>query len=108
MRPVNDKVTIIGAGFVGATSAYALINAGVTSQIAMVDINEKKLDGEVMDLNHGISFVPPVRVYKGDYQTVRIPRSSFCLPESTRSLENPVLICSNGMWRFLRPLCPEP
>jgi L-lactate dehydrogenase len=67
MRPVNDKVTIVGAGFVGATSAYALINGGVTSQIAMVDINEKKLDGEVLDLNHGISFVPPVRVQKGDY-----------------------------------------
>lgn len=63
----NDKVTIIGAGFVGATIAYALMNAGTASEIALVDLNAKKVEGEVMDLNHGISFVPPVRIKEGTY-----------------------------------------
>lgn len=65
---VFDKVTIIGAGYVGATIAYALMMGGTTSEIAMVDLNEKRLAGEVMDLNHGVVFVPPVKVYAGTYE----------------------------------------
>ncbi|HHY82457.1 MAG TPA: L-lactate dehydrogenase [Clostridiales bacterium] len=64
---ISDKVTIIGAGYVGATTAFALINGGVTSEIALIDINEKKLEGEVLDLNHGISFVPQVNLHAGTY-----------------------------------------
>lgn len=64
----KDKVTIIGAGLVGATTAYALMNAGAASEIALVDLNEKRLHGEVMDLNHGIFFVPPVRIKAGTYE----------------------------------------
>lgn len=65
---VFDKVTIIGTGYVGATIAYALMMGGTTSEIAMVDLNEKRLAGEVMDLNHGVVFVPPVKVYAGTYE----------------------------------------
>lgn len=65
---VFDKVTIIGAGYVGATTAYALMMGGTTSEIAMVDLNEKRLAGEIMDLNHGVVFVPPVKVYAGTYE----------------------------------------
>lgn len=65
---ITDKVTIIGAGFVGATTAYALMNAGTTSEIALVDLNQKRLAGEVMDLNHGIAFVPPVKIKSGTYE----------------------------------------
>lgn len=65
---VFDKVTIVGSGYVGATTAYALMMSGTTSEIAMIDLNEKKLLGEVMDLNHGVSFVPPVKIYPGTYE----------------------------------------
>ncbi|HBQ65189.1 MAG TPA: L-lactate dehydrogenase [Clostridiales bacterium] len=67
----HDKVVIIGAGYVGATSAYALMTAGTVSEIVLLDVNEKKLEGEVMDLNHGISFVPPVVIRSGDYEDCR-------------------------------------
>jgi len=63
----TDKVTIIGAGLVGSTTAYALMNAGAASEIALIDLNENRLMGEVMDLNHGIFFVPPVRIKAGTY-----------------------------------------
>ncbi len=65
---ISDKVSIIGAGYVGATTAYALMLGGVTSEIALIDINEKKLAGEVLDLNHGISFVPQVHLHAGTYE----------------------------------------
>ena len=64
----GNKVTIIGAGFVGATTAYALMMGGTASEIVLVDINQKRLEGEVMDLNHGIAFVPPVRIRSGTYE----------------------------------------
>mgnify|MGYP000905316067 FL=1 len=64
----SDKVSIIGAGYVGATTAFALMTGGVVSEIALIDVNEKRLAGEVLDLNHGISFVPRVRIRKGTYE----------------------------------------
>jgi len=63
-----DKVSIIGAGLVGSTTAYALMNSGAASEIALIDLNEKRLMGEVMDLNHGIFFVPPVRIKAGTFE----------------------------------------
>ena len=59
------KVSIIGAGFVGATAAYALMNSGIATEICMYDINMEKALGEVMDLVHGTSFVKPVNIYAG-------------------------------------------
>ncbi len=59
------KVSIIGAGFVGATTAYALMNSGIATEICLYDINMDKALGEVMDLVHGTSFVKPVNIYAG-------------------------------------------
>lgn len=64
---MRDKIVIIGAGFVGATSAYALMMSGVPEEIVLIDVNRDKVQGEVMDLNHGILFVPPVSIRVGDY-----------------------------------------
>lgn len=57
------KVSIIGAGFVGATTAYSLINSGLVTEICINDINSEKAMGEAMDLAHGISFAKPVNIY---------------------------------------------
>ncbi|WP_018248018.1 L-lactate dehydrogenase [Orenia marismortui] len=62
-----NKIAIIGAGGVGATTAYALMVQGIASEIPLIDINKEKAEGEAMDLNHGASFVKPVEVYAGDY-----------------------------------------
>jgi len=59
------KVSIIGAGFVGATAAYALMISGIATEICLNDINMDKAMGEVMDLVHGTSFVKPVNIYAG-------------------------------------------
>ena len=64
----RDAVAIVGMGAVGATTAYAVMNAGVTSELILVDRDRDKVTGEVMDLNHGSSFVPPVRIRAGGYE----------------------------------------
>jgi L-lactate dehydrogenase len=53
-----SKIAIVGAGAVGATIAYASMIRGVARQFALYDINRAKVDAEVLDLNHGLQFVP--------------------------------------------------
>ena len=63
----KGKIAIIGAGFVGSTTAYTLMLSGLASEIVMVDINIDKAEGDILDMNHGISFVAPARMVAGDY-----------------------------------------
>ncbi len=63
----TSKVAIVGAGFVGSTFAYALMISGVASEIVVIDKNQEKAAGEVMDLNHGVPFVRPVAIHAGDF-----------------------------------------
>jgi L-lactate dehydrogenase len=65
---VKGKVAIVGAGDVGATTAYSLMQSGVASEIALIDIDQDKVEGEAMDLSHGGAFVKPVDVYAGDFE----------------------------------------
>lgn len=46
---MSSKITIIGAGSVGSTIAYTLSNEDIASEIVLIDINKKKVEGEVMD-----------------------------------------------------------
>ena len=64
---MNRKVTIIGAGNVGATIAYTLSLDDIASEIVLIDINEEKAEGEVMDIVQGTSFREPISVIAGDY-----------------------------------------
>lgn len=61
------KVAIVGAGNVGTTLAYALMMSGLANQIPLIGRNPEKVQAHVMDLNHGMMFVPPTRIYEGDY-----------------------------------------
>ena len=65
---MKDKVVIVGAGLVGATSAYAIMNLGFASEIVLIDLDKDRAEGEAMDLNHGAAFVKPVKVKSGGYE----------------------------------------
>ncbi|MHB8075837.1 L-lactate dehydrogenase [Desulfosporosinus fructosivorans] len=64
----DNKVVIIGSGFVGASIAYATLIRGLCTELVMVDTNREKAVGEVMDLSHGLPFVPPVEIRTGGYE----------------------------------------
>jgi L-lactate dehydrogenase len=57
-RRTPTKVAIVGAGSVGATIAYACLLRGVAKHVALYDLNRAKVEAEVLDLNHGLQFVP--------------------------------------------------
>ncbi len=63
----GKKISILGAGNVGATIAYTLAVEGLASEIVLVDINREKAIGEAMDIYQGTALCPPVNIYAGDY-----------------------------------------
>lgn len=66
----KGKITIIGAGAVGATTAYTIMLSGLVSEIVLIDINKEKAEGDALDMNHGISFVSPVKIIAGSYADI--------------------------------------
>ena len=61
------KISVIGAGNVGATIVNDLLMDGVASDIVLVDINEKKADGEALDVYQGAPFQAPANIRAGEY-----------------------------------------
>ena len=64
---MSRKITVIGAGNVGATIAYTLSLGDIASEIVLIDINKQKVEGEVMDIVQGTSFREPISVIAGEY-----------------------------------------
>lgn len=62
-----SKISVIGAGSVGATIANDLMIQGVASEIVIVDINKNKAYGEALDIYQSVPFVSPVILDSGDY-----------------------------------------
>jgi len=62
-----QKVGVVGTGLVGSSFAYALMQRGIASELVLVDANAEKAVGEMMDLNHGLSFTKPMKISAGNY-----------------------------------------
>jgi L-lactate dehydrogenase len=67
----GNKISILGAGNVGATIAYTLTMDGMASEIVLVDINKDKAKGEAMDIVQGTALCPPVNIYSGEYSDIK-------------------------------------
>lgn len=61
------KAAIIGCGFVGSASAFALMQSGLFSELVLIDANRDKADGEAKDISHGVPFAGQMKIYAGDY-----------------------------------------
>lgn len=65
------KAVMIGCGFVGSASVFSLMQSGLFSEIAMIDADMDKAEGEAMDISHGIPFAKEMKIYAGSYEDVR-------------------------------------
>lgn len=61
------KAAIIGCGFVGSSSAFALMQSGLFSEIVMIDSDVERAEGEALDISHGMPLAKPMRIYAGNY-----------------------------------------
>lgn len=66
----SRKVAVIGCGFVGSSSAFALMQSGLFSEMVLIDADQMRAEGEAMDINHGVSFARPMKIYAGNYDDI--------------------------------------
>ena len=64
----KQKVVIVGTGFVGSSTAYALMIKGVFQEIVLIDANAAKAEGEAMDISHGLPYAHHMSVRSGTYE----------------------------------------
>jgi len=69
MESLKPKIAIIGAGNVGSTFAFSLMISGLAREIVLIDKNELLAKGECMDLNHGVSFTHPTKIYAAGFES---------------------------------------
>ena len=68
MDSLKPKIAIVGAGNVGSTFAFSLMISGLAREIVLIDKNESLAIGECMDLNHGLSFAHPTKIYAAGFE----------------------------------------
>jgi len=68
---MNTKISIIGAGSVGSTTAYTLLIKNLAKEIVLVDVNKEKEEGEIMDMNDVVSFSETEKIIAGNYSDVK-------------------------------------
>ena len=66
----RQKAAIIGCGFVGSSTAFALMQKGLFSELVLIDADQKKAHGEAADIAHGRPFAHMMQIYAGDYADV--------------------------------------
>ena len=71
---IKNKITIIGAGMVGSTAAYGLLASNIAEEVALIDLNEKMVKSQVMDLQHSVPFWGYTEVKAGSYEDIKDSR----------------------------------
>ncbi len=64
------KVAMIGCGFVGSATCFALMQSGRFSEMVLIDANQAKAEGEALDISHGLPFAKPMKIYAGTYDDI--------------------------------------
>lgn len=70
MERKHSKISIIGAGLVGATAAYAIATRKLVSELVVIDVNKDKAKGEAMDISHGLVTMDAMNIHDGDYSEI--------------------------------------
>jgi len=69
MKTEKRKIVLVGTGMVGMSYAYCLLNQNVCDELVLIDVDQKKAEGEAMDLNHGLAFSGShMKIYAGAYE----------------------------------------
>jgi L-lactate dehydrogenase len=103
----GPKIAVVGAGFVGTTFAYSLLIHGLASQIVIIDINQEKAEGEVMDLNHGMPFAYPARIWAGDYSDCRDADIVVVAVDKGQKIQQSRLELAEGNFQVLKQIIPN-
>ena len=70
MERKPTKVSIIGAGAVGSACAFSIATQRLAAEIAIIDVNKDKAEGEAMDISHGLITMGSMDIHSGDYADI--------------------------------------
>ena len=103
------KVAMIGCGFVGSATAFALMESGLFSEMVLIDADKNRAEGEALDISHGLPFARPMKIYAGDYDDIVdaaiiiVTAGANQKPDETRlDLVQKMLVFSNPSFRKLQ------
>ena len=61
----SRKVAMVGCGFVGSASAFALMQSKLFSEMVLIDADQNRAEGEALDISHGMAFASPMKICFG-------------------------------------------
>jgi L-lactate dehydrogenase len=103
----SPKIVIVGAGFVGTSFAYSLLIRGLASEIVIIDINRDRALGEAMDLNHGLPFAYPTKIWAGDYPDCKDADIVVIAVDKGQKIEQSRLELAEGNYQVLKQIVPS-
>jgi L-lactate dehydrogenase len=103
----SPKIVIVGAGFVGTSFAFSLLIRGLVSQIVIIDINKDRALGEAMDLNHGLPFAYPTKIWAGDYPDCKDADIVVIAVDKGQKIEQSRLELAEGNYQVLKQIIPN-
>lgn len=62
-----NKIILVGNGDVGSSYSFALVAQGIGNDVGIIDLDQKKVQGDVADLAHGLAFIGPKQIYAATY-----------------------------------------
>lgn len=67
----KQKIILIGAGAVGSSYAFALVNQNIGKELGIIDLNAGKSEGDAIDLSDGLAYTSPKKIYAATYEDCR-------------------------------------
>ena len=101
------KVGILGAGFVGSTTAYTLVLKALANEIVLIDLNEVKAEAEALDVLHAAALTSPCKVYFGGYENLQNADIVVITVDAQKSLNGDRLELLDSNKAIMKNIVPD-
>lgn len=101
------KVGIIGAGFVGSTTAYTLVLKSLASEIVLIDLNEAKAEAEALDVLHAAALNSPCKVHRGEFSDLKDANVVIICADAQPPLANAASDTLENNKAIMKKIVPE-
>ena len=101
------KISILGAGFVGSTTAYTLMMKSLAQEIVLVDINEVKANAEALDILHASALNSECKIYCGQYENIGGSNIVIVTVDSQKTLTDNRLALLESNVKIMEQIVPQ-
>ena len=91
-----SRVAIVGTGFVGATTAYALLLSGTAAEIVVIDRHPERAEGHVNDLKDAALFSHNTHVPLSPSERQGLEKSAAILKQYIATVPDLEYLCEHN------------